>query len=84
VRVLPRAGREAIAGVREGALVVKLKAAPVDGAANAALTRLLGKTLDIRPSAIQLVRGAAARDKLLRLEGAAADDVRRRLNEAIE
>ena len=37
VRVIPRAGRTAIAGVRGGALTVRLAAAPVDGAANDAL-----------------------------------------------
>ena len=37
VRVIPRARREEVAGEREGRLVVRLTAPPVDGAANAAL-----------------------------------------------
>ena len=37
VRVKPRASRDAIEGEREGALVVRLTAPPVEGEANAAL-----------------------------------------------
>ena len=37
VKVIPRAGRTAIAGARDNALLIRLAAAPVDGAANAAL-----------------------------------------------
>lgn len=79
VRVQPRASRDAIAGERQGALVVRLTAPPVEGAANAALVRLLGRVLGIAPSAISVLRGAAGRDKLLRVEGVGAEDVRARL-----
>ena len=42
VRVQPRASRDALSGEREGALVVRLTAPPVEGAANEALARFLG------------------------------------------
>jgi hypothetical protein len=76
VRVQPRASRDAIAGEREGALALRLTAPPVEGQANAALARLLGKTLGVPPSAVRLVRGASGRDKLVRIEGATASAVR--------
>jgi hypothetical protein len=47
VRLIPRASRNAVSGVREGVLHVRVTAAPVNGAANRALVDLLGK-YDIR------------------------------------
>jgi len=82
VRVQPRASRAALAGERDGALVVRLTASPVDGEANAALLRLLGRVLDVPPSSIKIVRGVSARDKLPRVEGATAETLRQRIEEA--
>ncbi len=69
VRVQPRAAREGLAGLRQGALVVRLTAPPLDGAANQALVRLLAKTLGVAPSAITLERGQTGREKLLHIAG---------------
>jgi uncharacterized protein len=82
VRVQPRASRAGLAGERDGALVVRLTASPVEGEANAALLRFLGRLLDVPPSSIKIVRGASARDKLLRVEGATVETLRRRIEEA--
>jgi uncharacterized protein len=79
VRVQPRASADALAGVRAGALVVRLCAPPVGGRANEALARFLGRVLHVAPSAITLVRGASGRDKLVRIAGADAATVRARL-----
>ncbi len=70
VRVQPRAARDGIAGVRDGVLQVRLTAPPVEGAANDALVKLLGRTLGIAPSRIEVMRGARGREKLLRIDGA--------------
>jgi hypothetical protein len=70
--------------MREGALVVKLTAPPVEGQANAALARLLGRLLGVAPSAVTLLRGRAGRDKLLRVAGLRAADARARLAGARE
>jgi hypothetical protein len=78
-RVQPRASRDAIAGVRDGALIVRVTAAPVEGAANDAVVRLLGRALGVAPSAIRLLRGASGREKVLRLEGLDAATVEARL-----
>ena len=69
VRVVPRASREAIAGERGGALLVRLTAPPSEGLANAALQRLLAKALDVPASAVTLLRGRQAREKLVRVAG---------------
>ena len=82
MRVQPRSSREAIGGTREGALVVRLTAPPVEGQANVALARLLGKVLGVPPSAVTLVRGSTGRDKLLRVAGLRRDDARVRLASA--
>jgi uncharacterized protein (TIGR00251 family) len=79
VRVQPRASREELAGERAGALVVRLTAAPVGGEANAALVRFLARTLGRPASALHLVRGTGARDKLVRVDGVSAASLRARL-----
>ncbi len=76
MRVQPRASREGIAGVRGGALVVRLTAPPVGGEANAALVRLLARALRVPPYAVALVRGASAREKLVRVGGVTEAAVR--------
>jgi uncharacterized protein (TIGR00251 family) len=70
VRLQPRASRDEIVGVRDGALVVRVSAPPVGGAANAALCRLLAKRAGVAPSRVSVVRGARGRDKQVRVEGA--------------
>ncbi|MGB5810759.1 MAG: DUF167 domain-containing protein [Polyangiales bacterium] len=67
VRVSPRASRNAVIGVHEGALKVSLTAPPVEGAANGALIKLLAKTLGVAKSKITIVRGEHARNKLLQI-----------------
>ena len=73
VRVAPRASRNGIIGVHEGALKVALTAPPVDGAANDALRKLVAKTLGVSKSAVHIVRGERARSKVLRVRGADPD-----------
>ena len=46
VRVQPRSSRNALAGEREGALVVRLTAPPVEGRANQALAAMGGQPID--------------------------------------
>jgi len=84
VRVQPRASRDAIAGERAGALLVRLTAPPVEGAANAALLRLVARALGVPPSSIEILRGATGRDKLLRIAGVAAGAVARLVETARE
>jgi uncharacterized protein len=76
VRVQPRAKRTEVAGEREGAIVIRVNAPPVDGRANEAVCRLIAKRLGVASGAVRVVRGEAARDKLVRVDGIDAADAR--------
>jgi uncharacterized protein (TIGR00251 family) len=74
VRLTPRSARDAIEGVErlaDGRCVLKarVRAAPVEGEANAALARLIAKALGIAPRQVELTAGGAARLKRLRILG---------------
>jgi hypothetical protein len=62
----------AVVGWRGEALRVSVTAAPENGQANRAVIALLAEGLAVPPSSIQLVRGAASRDKWFRLPAGAA------------
>jgi uncharacterized protein len=69
VRVQPRAGRDEIVGERAGALLVRVKAPPVEGRANEAVRKLVAKRLGVAPRRVSVVRGASSRDKLVEVDG---------------
>jgi uncharacterized protein (TIGR00251 family) len=73
VRVQPRASREEIVGMRNGVLVVRVTAPPVEGKANEALRRLLAKRLGVAAGRVEVVRGGTSRDKLVRVRGVEAE-----------
>jgi uncharacterized protein (TIGR00251 family) len=79
VEVHPRAGRNAIVGWRGAVLRVRVAAPPADGAANLAVRRLLAERLDCAPSRVEIVRGHAARTKVVRIAGLAAGEITGRL-----
>jgi uncharacterized protein (TIGR00251 family) len=79
IRVQPRARRDEVVGERAGAIVIRLAAPPVDGKANAALTAFIAKAAGVPRSRVEIVRGASARDKLVRVTGVAEDALRRAL-----
>jgi uncharacterized protein (TIGR00251 family) len=78
----PRAGREAIDGwSRDDAgrrfLKVRAAAPPVDGQANAALLRLIARSLKVPPRAVSITSGEGARLKQLEIEGVDEAEVER-------
>jgi len=77
VRFHPDARRTEIVGMRDGALVVRVQAPPIDGRANDALCRLVAKHVGLAPSKVAVRRGAGARDKLLELRGIDGATLRR-------
>jgi uncharacterized protein (TIGR00251 family) len=79
VRVKPRSSRDGLAGEQEGALVVRLQAPPVEGAANEALVRVLARALGTPRSGVRIVRGDTARLKLVEIAGLPLAVVRERL-----
>jgi uncharacterized protein (TIGR00251 family) len=79
IRVIPRAPRSAVAGVRDGALLVRLAAAPVDGEANDALLVLLAEVLDVPRRDLSIVSGERGRRKRLKVAGLTPAAVQTRL-----
>jgi uncharacterized protein YggU (UPF0235/DUF167 family) len=79
VQASPRARRSALAGVREGVLLVRLAASPVDGAANEELVGLLARALSVPRRRVSVVHGGSARRKLIDVCGLTVDEVRSRL-----
>lgn len=75
VRVVPRAGRSEVAGMRDGALLVRLAAAPVDGAANAELIHVIARALDVAKRDVTIISGERGRKKRVRIAGMNAADV---------
>ncbi len=72
VRVIPRAKKTQVGGVRDDALVVRLAAPPVEGAANAALVEFLADTLRLPRHAIQILSGERGRRKRVAIAGVTA------------
>ncbi len=73
VRLTPRGGRDRVEGWIDNpsgrVLKVRVAAPPVDGQANAALIRLLAKSLGVAKSAVAITAGQTARIKTVAIEG---------------
>jgi hypothetical protein len=74
VRLTPKGGRDAIDGIEQlsdgrAVLKVRVRAAPSEGEANAALGKLISKALGIPPRDVSLVAGATGRIKRLTISG---------------
>ncbi len=74
IRLTPKGGRDALDGIEtlaDGRPVLKarVRAAPTEGEANAALVALLAKTLDVPRRAVTLAAGETARIKRIVIEG---------------
>ena len=69
VRVIPRARRTELAGARHDAILIRLSAPPVDGAANEALIAFLSSLLDCPQRAITFISGQTGRSKRIRIDG---------------
>jgi len=67
VRVVPRASRSEIIGELDGSLKVRISSAPVDGAANAELIRLLAKHFGIAKADIQIASGETSKNKRIKI-----------------
>jgi len=68
-----------VAGLRDGALLVRLAAAPVDGAANLELIDLIARALHVAKRDVTIVSGERSRRKRVRIAGMNAADVVDRL-----
>jgi uncharacterized protein YggU (UPF0235/DUF167 family) len=74
VRLTPKSSMDRLEGVETSAdgrshLKARVRAVPENGAANAALEKLVGKALGVPASAVSVVAGGTARMKTLRVHG---------------
>ncbi|HEY7187013.1 MAG TPA: DUF167 domain-containing protein [Vicinamibacterales bacterium] len=72
VKVIARASTSAVAGIRDGAVLVRLCAPPVDGAANAELLDVIADALGVPKRAITITSGATSRRKTVQVAGMTA------------
>ena len=80
VRLTPRAGVDLVGPAGpDGALRIRVRAAPVDGAANEALLHVLADALDVPRTGLRIVTGAQARRKHVEVEGLTREEVQARL-----
>ena len=82
IRVRPRASKDEIAGTVGDAIVVKVAAPPVKGAANKAVVKLLARELNVPKSAVQIVAGERARQKVVEVEGISDAEAKERLRQS--
>jgi len=67
--IQPRASKNEISGVMNGALKIRLTSPPVEGAANKACIKFLAKRLGVSASRIDIVGGLTSKNKIIRVEG---------------
>lgn len=79
VQAVPRSSRDAIGKPHGDRLKLHVKAPPVDGEANAAIVKLLAKTLELPREAIELTAGQTGKRKTVRITGLGIDELRRKL-----
>ena len=67
LRVIPRARQNKIDVDENGTYRVHITAIPVDGAANAAVIKMMAEYFDVPKSQIKIVRGETSRDKIIEI-----------------
>jgi uncharacterized protein (TIGR00251 family) len=83
VRVQPRASRDEIAGVMDGAMKVRLQAPALEDRANLALCGYLAQLLKTPKSAVRILSGDRSWIKRIAIRGVTELDVRRLLTQDV-
>ncbi|MBI3582274.1 MAG: DUF167 domain-containing protein [Nitrospinae bacterium] len=81
-RVVASASKNAVAEFGDAAVKVRIAAPPVDGKANAELTKYFAKLLGLPKSSVQILRGEAAKNKKVAVLGMSREEVEARLKKA--
>jgi len=81
LKVIPRSPRAGVDGVRDGRLLLRVTAPPVDSAANEAVVAVLADLLGVSKRSVRLVSGATGRSKVVEVDGVDVDDVLARLKQ---
>ena len=79
IKAVPNAPRNEVAGWLGAALKVKVHAPALEGRANDELCGFIADRLGLPRRAVTLLRGDKSRQKVVRVEGLALDEARRRL-----
>jgi uncharacterized protein (TIGR00251 family) len=79
IRVIPRATRSGVEGIRGAALLVRLRAPALEGAANAELIDVLTERLEVPRRAVTIVGGERSRRKRVHIGGLDASTAASRL-----
>lgn len=85
IKLTPRAAADRIDGWDvdpdgRPVLKVRVRAQPVEGEANAALTAFLARALGVPKRAVTLARGGQSRLKMVAVEGLSEAEIRERLS----
>jgi hypothetical protein len=79
IKAIPGAPKNQVCGWLGEALKIKIQAPPVEGRANEALVEFLADALGVHRRAVTLVRGDLSRQKVVRIDGLALAEAKRRL-----
>jgi uncharacterized protein len=79
VKVHPRAKKNAITGEVGDAFKVSLTTPPIEGRANAACIEFFAKLLKVPRSSVTIASGLTSRNKVIRVTGLSAQQVRERI-----
>jgi uncharacterized protein len=80
VRVHPRAKKNAITGEVGDALKLSLTAPPINGKANDACIEFFANLLKVSRSSVTIASGHSSRQKVIRISGLSAEEVRKRID----
>ncbi len=81
VMAKPKASRNAIIGVHDGALKIAITAAPEKGKANKAIVNLLSRLLKIPKNSIKIVSGETSSRKIIAIEGVSSEMINKLVKE---
>ncbi len=66
--IQPKSSQNAIAGIHDDSLKIRLTSPPVDGAANRVCVKFLAKQLGVSPSNVSIVNGLTSRKKTIQVD----------------
>lgn len=75
ITVQPRGSRNEIAGLQGDAMKIRLTAPPVEGAANKMCVEFLAKSLKVRKSVVEIIRGRTSRSKKVLVRSATRKEI---------
>ena len=80
VRVQPKSAQNAIVGLHDGALKIKLNAPPVEGKANKAVIKVLEKSLKLAKGSVSIESGFTSCNKIVEINNYDEDIINQQLN----